>query len=143
MDIYDMFSVIAWVLVISAISSGLFWWIPTYVPQESQEITTKWILSAVSIFAVVLNLGRDFSSGEKSVRVYTVLTATILIVGISMMFMYWYIPTYIEKDSQLKQQELALMIMSILLTVLNIGSEVVRSLYPYQSYLLKAGRRHK
>ncbi len=143
MDIYSIFSVIAWVLVISAISSGLFWWIPTYVPQESQEITTKWILSAVSIFSVVLNLGRDFSSGDKSVRVYTVLTATIFIVGISMLFMYWYIPMYIEKDSQLKQQELALMIMSILLTVLNIGSEVIRAMYPHTPPLLIAGRRRK
>lgn len=143
MDAFGIVSILLWAITIGIVISGVFWWIPLYIPNYAQDNTTEWVLSITTILAVGLNVARDLYIGDRSVRVFSVLVMSIVVIGITLYFVQGYIPSKVEKQQQTRQQQIALIAMNILLTVMDIGSAFARDAYPYTPPILVAGRRRK
>ncbi len=141
MNRYILFSAIIWTVSILTIVTGVFWWIPAYVPNYAQDNTTEWVLSITTIVAVGLNIGNELYNGERSIRIFTLLALSIITVIVALFFVQWYIPKYVEKQQQTRQQQIALILMNILLTVYDIGSSIVHDIY--DDHVQITGGRHR
>lgn len=137
--------VIGYVLGWSVVLSGIYWWVPKYVPQSQQEITSKWLLASMSMLAVILSSWRDIALGEYTTRLWVLISLFVIatIVGIS--YMYGYIPRNAEEDQVQHDQEFVLIIYSVILTGMNLTYEFIRYLYPYVPPVVSyvAGKRRK
>jgi hypothetical protein len=109
-------------LALAAVLAGAFWWIPTYISPPHQAFVKQWAFASLSIVAVVLNLGRDWINGDRSIRFFTVLVLTILTIVVSVGVLYG----VVSIRDQPTKQDTVLLAMSIVLTVINLVSELVR-----------------
>ena len=136
---------LGYVLGWTAVLSGIYWWVPKYIPQSKQEITSKWLLASMSMLAVIMTSWRDIAMGEFATRLWVLISLFVISTVAGMVVMYVYVPKKDSDDKVQKDQELVLLIYSLFLTAMNLTYEFMRYLYPYVppvvSYI--AGRRRK
>jgi len=138
-------SVLGYVLGWTVVLSGIYWWVPKYIPASQQEIVSKWLLASMSMLAVLLSATRDFALGENTTRLWVLVISFAITTIIGVSYMYGYIPRN-SQDAQIqKDQEFTIVIYSVLLTAMNLIYEFMRYLYPYVPPVVTyiAGKRRK
>lgn len=137
--------VLGYILGWSTVLSGIYWWVPKYIPASKQEITSKWLLASMSMLAVILSSWRDIALGENTTRLWVLILLFVIATVVGVSLMYAYIPKHSKEDQVQHDQEFTLLIYSVVLTAMNLTYEFIRYLYPYVppvvSYI--AGKRRK
>ena len=138
-------SVLGYVLGWTVVLSGIYWWVPKYIPASQQEIVSKWLLASMSMLAVLLSATRDFALGENTTRLWVLVISFAITTIIGVSYMYGYIPRNSQEDHVQKDQEFTIVIYSVLLTAMNLIYEFMRYLYPYVPPVVTyiAGKRRK
>lgn len=138
-------SVLGYVLGWTVVLSGIYWWVPKYIPASQQEIVSKWLLASMSMLAVLLSATRDFALGENTTRLWVLVISFAITTIIGVSYMYGYIPRNSQEDQVQKDQEFTIVIYSVLLTAMNLIYEFMRYLYPYVPPVVTyiAGKRRK
>lgn len=49
-------------LVVVTVLTGIYWWIPTYVPADKQDTATHWMLVSASAAVLIINIITTFNA---------------------------------------------------------------------------------
>ena len=58
----EYLSAILLFVVITVVLTGVYWWIPAYVPEDKQDTATHWLLVSASSAVLIINIITTFNA---------------------------------------------------------------------------------
>jgi hypothetical protein len=126
-------------ILLALLFTSLFVIIPKYAPKDQVTIIQDWLGLGFSGLILLISI---FSSRFTYESLSIKFVLFLIVLGISLSGIYWWIPTYIKKEDQTKAIQYMFNSITAAVILTNVMADSMYPLVP-QSVVMTAGRRRK